>query len=534
MRLESARREVKAGAMMGDLFVGIDIGTSGVKVIVVDRAGGLVASASESLDFDRPRPGWTETPPSRWWNATVAATQQLVKEVGADRIAAAGLSGQMHGSVFLDAAALENAGRGPIDAIAPALMWNDQRTEPQRAAIEDLLGGRRACVEASGCPSLCGLTVPKLLWLRENKPDVAAQLAGMCLPKDFIALALTGAFCTDVGDASGTMLLDQRTRNWNERTMGALGVERSLVPKVVESGTVIGKVTAWASQATGLAEGTPIVIGSGDNQAAAIGAGVIEPGEVLAILGTSGVVLAPSSEPNADLAGDAPGRLNLFCDATGRGEDAGRWMLSGCMLSAAGSLEWARGVLAPDVSFDQLMREAEGVPAGCDGLVFLPYLTGERCPIPDPDARGGWIGLTRSHTRAHMVRAVIEGVSFGLAQILDIVRDVCGDTNAIRVVGGGAKSVLWRQVLADACGVPTVALEVDEGSALGAAAMAAYGAGAFASVAELAKVWVRPAEIAEPWDVPSLRAARAVYDRLYEDLKPASAALTALAASSNE
>ncbi|USN99546.1 MAG: xylulokinase [Phycisphaeraceae bacterium] len=513
---------------MSDCYLGIDIGTSGVKVVAADRRGKIVASATEAFDFDRPRPGWAETPPSRWWAATAAATRRLVESLGRRSIASIGLSGQMHGSVFLDADALKNAGRSPIGALRPALMWNDQRTEPQRAEIENLLGGRRACVEASGCPALCGLTAPKLLWLREHEPDIAARIAGMCLPKDYIALLLTGAFATDVGEGSGTMLFDNEARAWNARTLAALGVDREILPDAVEAGTIIGQVTAWAASQTWLPEGTPLAIGSGDNQAAAIGAGVVDPGEALAIVGTSGVVLAPSETHTPDLAGETPGRLNLFCDATGRGGRAGKWMLSGCMLSAAGSLEWARGVLAPGESFETLLGGAGEIAPGCEGLIFLPYLTGERCPIPDPEARGGWIGLTRSHTRAHLVRAVLEGVAFGLAQIMDIVREACGPAERVLVTGGGAKSAVWRRILADAFGSLVVPFEADEGSALGAAAMGAHGVGAFDDIASLARAWVRLGEPAEPDPAPALLKARAVYDRLYHDLHPASASLAAI------
>ncbi len=514
---------------MRTYFVGIDLGTSGVKAIAVAADGTVLASETEPFDYDRPRDGWAETPPSRWWERSAAATKRLMGRLEGGACGGVGLSGQMHGSVFLGAEALEGAGRGPIDALAPALMWNDQRTEPQRVAIEERLGGRRACVEASGCPSLCGLTAPKLLWLEDERPEVAAKVAGLCLPKDFLALNLTGAFVTDVGDASGTMLMDVRTRAWNERTVAALVRTPGVLPKVVESGTVVGRVTGWAAAQTGLPEGTPVAIGTGDNQAAAIGAGLVEPGEVLAILGTSGVVLAPTAGPEADLNGPTAGRLNVFCDSTGRGDTPGKWVLSGCMLSAAGSLQWARDTIAPGADFDELVREAGEIAPGCDGLVFLPYLTGERCPMPDPDARGAWIGLTRSHTRAHMIRAVLEGVSFGLAQILDIVREVAGPTERVRVVGGGAKSAVWRQILADAMGTPVAALAVDEGSALGAAAFGAYGVGAFDDLGALARAWVKIGETNEPRADARMAAARRVYDRLYEDLRPASGALAAIA-----
>ena len=512
-------------ADMRPIHLGIDVGTSGVKVLAVDDSGAIISSQTEHLDFDRPHAGWAETPPGRWWKATAAASRRLMDEIGTDcNLASIGLSGQMHGSVFLDRSALDRAGTGPIEAIYPALMWNDQRTDLQRSEIERLVGGRRKGVESTGCPSLNGLTAPKILWLREHHQELFARVAGICLPKDFVALQLTGVFSSDVGDASGTMLVDPRTRDWHPAIFHKLGIKRELLPKIAESGTVVGRITAWASQATGLPEGVPLVIGSGDNQAAAIGAGVVDPGEALVILGTSGVVLAPTATPTPDL-GETPGRLNLFCDSTGQGDQRGQWILSGCMLSAAGSLEWAREVIAPGVSFEQLDAEASRVPPGCEGLVFLPYLTGERCPIPDPMARGGWIGLTRSHTRGHLIRAVLEGVAFGLAQIMDIVREIAGPASRIRVTGGGAKSALWRQILADAFEAPVVPLRVSEGSALGAAAMGAFGVSAKRDIREITREWVRLDAPTEPAPSPAFREARRVYDRLYHDLRPAFEAL---------
>lgn len=518
------------------IFVGIDLGTSGVKAIAVDRAGQVVGTTSHGLDFDRPRQGWAETPPSRWWDATAAAVGSLVAGgLDASSIAAVGLSGQMHGSVFLDRAALDRAGSDTIDAIHPALMWNDQRTESSLAPIESALGGRAACVERTGCPPLTGLTAPKLHWLRTHEPAHAERVAALCLPKDYLALALTGELATDVGDASGTMLLDPRTRDWSPAVLDALKIDRAMLPAVHESGTAIGRVTRWAAEHTGLPAGTPIAIGSGDNQAAALGAGVTDPGSALAILGTSGVVLAPLDEPKTDHTPTSslakPGRINLFCDATGSERQRGAWLYSGCMLSAAGSLEWARDTISPGVAFDDLLREAGEAPAGCEGLIFLPYLTGERCPIPDPQARGGWIGLTRSHTRAHLMRAVLEGVAFNLAAILDIVRDATIAPSTVRVTGGGSASPEWCRILATAFGCPVVPLEVEEGPALGAAICAAVSIDAALDARALARGWSRPAQPIEPVaaTVPVMREARAVFERLHADLSPAHAALHTLA-----
>lgn len=511
------------------MFIGIDVGTSSTKGIVIDQSGVIVSSTHVSHDFDRPHPGWAEQDPAVWWDASRRVLGQLTQAVGGDQVQAVGLSGQMHGSVFLDQTAIDTAGLTEPVAIRPALMWNDQRTGAQCEQIETLAGGVRSLVERVGNAPLTGFTLPKILWLKAHEPDAFARLAGVCMPKDFVRLCLTGVLATDVGDAAGTLLLDVERRQWCDEVVRAVGLNRAILPSVLESGAVAGHVSAWAGRETGLKVGTPVVAGSGDNQCGGIGAGVVSSGRVAMTLGTSGVVFAHAPTCVRDLDATSPGRVHTMCSATGTAERAGVWTITGCMLSAAGSLEWARGVLAPGISFDDLMAEAREVPPGCDGLVFLPYLTGERCPHPDPNARGGWIGLTRSHTRAHLMRAVIEGVCFGLADVFELVRSVVPDINEIRLGGGGAKSNLWRQMLADVLGQELVSMSVEEGPAHGAALLAAVSAGAFATIEEACDAVVVPSQHTAPGKhVDLYQPARETYRSLYPVLKSTMSSLTRL------
>ncbi len=509
------------------MFIGLDVGTSSTKGIVIDGAGVVVASHSEAHDFDRPQPGWAEQDPAVWWGATRLVLQSLTAAVGADEIKAVGLSGQMHGSVFLDQKAIEVAGGAEPRAIRPALMWNDQRTAAACEEIVDRIGGVRALVEQVGNAPLTGFTLPKILWFRAHEPEAFDALKAVCLPKDFVRLCLSGALATDVGDAAGTLLLDVEKRDWSATVVEAMDLDRSILPPVLESGAIAGRVTSWASSETGLAKGTPIVVGSGDNQCGGIGAGVVSQGRVALTLGTSGVVFAHTASCVRDLDETSPGRVHTMCSATGDGAARGAWTITGCMLSAAGSLEWARSVLAPGVAFEELMNEAARAPAGCDGLVFLPYLTGERCPYPDPVARGGWVGLTRSHTRGHLVRSVLEGVCFGLADVLELVETVVPDVAEIRLGGGGAKSNLWRQILADVLGRELVSMRVEEGPAHGAALLAAVSQGAFATIQEACDAVVQPLQCTEPGsEVNGYQTVHSEYRGLYAALSPTMHALS--------
>ncbi len=510
-------------------LLGLDVGTSSLKAVIIDAAGAVLSTASSAYEVDRPHEGWSEQPPERWWAAACKAVPQAVAaaKLSPKDIRAIGLSGQMHGSVFLDAAALRAAATGPINAIRPALLWNDQRTAAQCIAIEHAIGGREALVRAVANPALTGFTLPKVLWLREHEPHNFAKLTNggkLGLPKDFISLQLTGQLTTDVGDASGTLLLNVEKRTWSDHLCRVLNLDMSILPPLVESGTRIGEVTPWAASQIGVAPGTPVIAGSGDNQAGAIGAGIVVPGLVLATLGTSGVIYAHSPKPRLDPAG----RVLTMCAADGTSHTPGHWSITGCTLSAAGALQWARDTIAPGVPFDALMSEAALVPPGCEGLLFLPYLTGERCPFPDPLARAAWIGLTARHTRAHMIRAVLEGVAFTMRQILDLVRNLPVDITRIRLGGGGNKSLLWRQMQADIYETPVAMLNCDEGPAYGVALLAGVGINHWPTVEAACAATIHETEVLHPNPTtsPLYHHPRSLHANLYPQLKSTFAATT--------
>ena len=472
------------------LLIGIDVGTSGTKVIACAESGEVLASAAAPHEIMQPRAGWSEQSPEGWWEATTRALREMCagEAVRGKAISAVGLSGQMHGSVFLGREALEAPESAP--ALRPALLWNDQRTAAQCAAIEEAVGGRLALVRRVGNAALTGFTAPKILWLREHEPETFARVGAVCLPKDYIRLRLTGELATDVGDASGTLLFDPAARAWRRDVLDALGLDARLLPRALESAAVAGRVSARGAAQSGLPEGMPVAAGSGDNMTSALGCGVVGPGQVAAVLGTSGVVICHTDRPRVDDEGPTPGRMHTLCAADGTSERAGGWLLTGCTLSAAGCVQWLREALFPERSYEELMAEAAGAPPGSAGLVFLPYLTGERCPHPDPTARGAFVGLTSRHGRGHVVRAVIEGACFTMAQILGIMRSLGVAPPSIRVTGGAARSPRWRQILADCTGCAVVTTNAEEGPAYGAAALAAVGAGAYESVADVCRAWI--------------------------------------------
>ncbi len=524
------------------MLLGIDIGTSSTKGLLVLPDGRVVASASRAYPVDRPHPGWSEQDPARWWEATVAVVGELLSHTEADatQIRAIGVSGQMHGSVFLDQAALDRAGSGRIHAIHPALLWNDQRTATQCESIERAMGGRVAIVRAVGNAALPGFTLPKLLWLREHEPDAYSRLAMLVNPKDFINLQLTGLPSTDVGDASGTLLFDPATRAWAPAMLDALGIEPGLLPPIYESAAIVGGLTPWAAGELGLRPATPVVAGSGDNQCGAIGAGVVAPGMVAATLGTSGVIYAHASRPRLDLPSRAPdtdaelpppGRVHTMCAAAG----ADSWCNTGCMLAAAGALQWARDTIAPAVEIQVLIDEAAIAPIGCEGLVFMPHLSGERCPYPDPRARGAWVGLTMRHTRAHMVRAVLEGVAFTMVQMLDIVRSLPVGVEHARLGGGGARSRLWRQIHADVFGLPVSIPATEQGPAFGAALLAGVGSGMWETVVDACGQTILLRETVEPsHEADQYLHIRAVHTALYARLRETFDSLGSLAPGNDE
>ena len=497
---------------MADLLLGIDIGTSATKTIVIDDSGSVVASADAPHQVSMPRPGWSEQEPDWWWRAVCDAVRALLTGAGLEpsSVAAVGLSGQMHGSVFLP----RDARPESPNVVRPALLWNDQRTAPECDEIEQRLGGRRKLIEATGNPALTGLTAPKILWLRRHEPEAFSRVAKVILPKDYIAFRLSGSLITDVGDGSGTLLLDPGTRSWSDAVLESLELDRSLLPECVESSAVVGSVSDFAAEATGLAAGTPVVAGSGDQMTGAVGAGIVREGVVSATLGTSGVVFAHAGPRVPD---DDSGRLQIMCAAV-----PGECCVYGCMLSAAGALQWFRDCLAPEWTFEELDHEASHIGPGAEGLIFLPYLTGERCPHPDPAARGAFIGLTARHVRAHLTRAVLEGVAMGMGDMLDLVRALGIAPKEIRMSGGGAKSALWRTIHAAVFDAPVTTLNTAEGSAYGAAVLAGVGCGVWDSVAAACDACLRERSRIEP-EAPLVQryaSLRSSFDAMYPALSP--------------
>jgi xylulokinase len=484
-------------------LLGLDIGTSGAKALLCDASGALLATALEEYPLASPQPLWSEQNPADWWRGSQAALRAVLAQAGvpAGEIAGLGLTGQMHGSVFLDES----------DAvIRPALLWNDQRTAAECDEITRRVGAERLLALA-GNPALTGFQAPKILWLRNREPENYARLRRVLLPKDYIRLLLTGERATDASDAAGTLLLDLRARNWSDEILAALEIPRDWLPRVYEGPEVTGRLLPDVARSLGLPAGLPVVAGGGDNAAAAVGTGIIRPGAVSSSIGTSGVLFAHSDE----LAFDPRGRLHTFCHTV-----PGKYHLMGVTLAAGGSLRWLRDTvcdpekaLAPRLGVDpyELMtREAERAPVGAEGLVFLPYLTGERSPHLDPLARGAFVGLSSRHARAHLIRAVMEGVVYSLRDSFEIMRELGVPLQQIRATGGGGKSAFWRQMQADIYGAPVEQLRAEEGPAYGAALLAGVGAGLFASVEDAADAAVAVAARTEPRPADAGR-----YDQFY-------------------
>jgi len=502
------------------VLLGLDIGTSATKAILIDGTGRVLATADARHEVSMPKPGWSEQAPDWWWNAVCEAIPRAIDAAGvaADEIKAVGLSGQMHGSVFLPA---DPDPRDPRP-VRNAILWNDQRTEAECAEIEHAASGRRELIAMTGNPALTGFTAPKILWLRNHEPDHFDQTAKVILPKDYIRFRLSGELATDFGDGSGTLLLDLRARDWHKGLLSRLELDASLLPALVESAEPTGRVGQWAAEATGLAQGTIVVGGSGDQMTGAVGMGVVAPGIVSAALGTSGVIFAHAG---GNLPEDPEGRVQIMCAAVPE-----EYCMYGCMLSAAGALQWFHDHFAPEAGFAQLDADAESVGVGADGLIFLPYLTGERCPHPDPRARGAFVGLTARHARAHLVRAVMEGVAFGMAGMLDLVRDLGVLPEEVRLGGGGAKSPLWRTIQAAAYHTPVATLSTAEGSAYGAALLAGVGCGVWSTVGEACRATLGVESHLEPDPemVPRYARIREVYDALYPALRDSLHALSDL------
>lgn len=489
------------------VFLGIDVGTSATKALLCDQTGKVLATSAAENPIHVPKPGWSEQEPRDWWTSSVEALHAVCKKarIKPEKIDAIGLSGQMHGSVFVD-----KAGK----SLRRALLWNDQRTVQQCQEIEQKAGGRAALIDLVNNVALTGFTAPKILWVRQNDPKTYEKTCKVLLPKDYIRLRLTGEFASEVSDASGTLLLDVRRRTWSKELLGRLQIDADLMPRLYESVEVTGTITKAAARQTGLREGVPVVGGAGDQPAGAIGNGIVKAGIVSATFGTSGVVFAHSDTPVPN----PEGVLQSFCHAV-----PGKWCVFGCMLSAGGSLQHVRNMLMPDAVsalrkagkdpgelYPMILEVAQQAPAGCEGLFFLPYLTGERCPYPDPTARGGWIGMTVRHTRAHLLRSVVEGITFGMRDQVELFRRLGTQIKQIRSGGGGARSEWWRQIQADMFRAPVVTINTQEGAAYGVALLAATSAGAFASVEQACGKAIQITTTAKP-----RKSVAAVYDQMY-------------------
>ena len=459
--------------------IGIDVGTTGARAVAVDERGAVVSARTDEYPLLTPRPRWTEQDPEEWWRASrevLAAVRAATGAAGHD-VVAIGLSGQMHGSVFLDRSG---------DVIRPALLWNDQRTGPQCDEITRRVGAGRL-VEITGNPALTGFQAPKVLWVRDEEPANYGRVAHVLLPKDYVRYRLANELATDASDAAGTLFLDLRTRTWSGDVLDALDVPASWLPEVFESPDVAGKLAEDVAAELGLAAGIPVAAGGGDNAAAAIGTAVTREGVMSSSIGTSGVLFAHAK----GAAIDPSGRVHAFADSV-----PGGYCLLAVTLSAGGSLRWWRDVTG--VGYEQLVAEAADVPVGSEGLVFLPYLTGERTPHLDPNATGGFVGLTARHTRGHMTRALMEGVLFGLRDGLEIMRGLGVRPAAIRATGGGAISEVWLQLQADVYGAPVHRLAIEEGAAYGAALLGHVAAGTFGDVDGATSVVRTLDEVTEP------------------------------------
>ncbi len=447
-------------------FIGIDTSTTATKTLLMDEDGRVLGVASQEYAYETPHPLWSEQDPALWWHATLASLRQILAQTGADEkaIRGIGLTGQMHGLVLLD----ENG-----EVLRPAILWNDQRTGPQCDTIRNRLG-REKLIQITGNDALTGFTAPKILWVQEHEPEIWERARHILLPKDYLRYKLTGEFACDKAGGSGTILFDLAQRDWSPKVLSALEIPADYLPKTYEGTAVTGALSSAVAEELGLPAGIPVFGGGGDQAAAAVGTGAVRAGVVSLSLGTSGVVFATADGPTIE----PEGRLHAFCHTV-----PGKWHLMGVMLSAAGSLRWHRDTFAPQMPYDKLLEPAADIPAGSDGLFFLPYLTGERTPHPDPLARGAFVGLTVRHGFPHLTRAVLEGVAFGLRDSFELMKSAgLEEISQVRVTGGGARSPLWRQILADVFGAEIVTVNAEEGAAYGAALLAATGSGVFESV----------------------------------------------------
>ena len=473
-------------------LIGIDVGTGGSRAVLIDAAGKIVSSATvEHKSFVSLQTGWAEQDPHDWWRASAAAIRSAITKAGisADEIKGVGLSGQMHGAVLLDS---------HDEVLRPAIIWCDQRSGEQCKDLTAHVGATRL-IELTCNPALTGFTLPKLLWVRDHEPETWQRVRSVLLPKDFVRFRLSGDKATDVADASGTLLLNVAARRWSTEMLDAAEMKSDLLPRVYESQEVTGSISAKAAEETGLLAGTPVIAGAGDQAAGAVGLGIVRPGMISATIGTSGVVFAATNTP----ALDPKGRVHTFCHAIPK-----RWHVMGVTQGAGLSLRWFRdqfGVKSTDLSgavsgdpYGSLTAEAAHVPPGADGLLWAPYLMGERTPHLDPDARAALVGLTASHTRAHIVRAILEGVAFSLKDSFEILKELNVPCETIRLGGGGARSELWRQIQADVYGHEVETVEAEEGAAYGVAVLAGVASGAWPSVDAACDAIVRTRDRVKP------------------------------------
>jgi xylulokinase len=501
-------------------LLGLDIGTSGAKALVCDAHGAGIVTALAEYPLAMPQPLWSEQSPADWWLGARTAIRSVLQSAGIDgsQVVGLGLTGQMHGAVFLDER---------NEVIRPALLWNDQRTAAECAEITARVGAERL-IAIAGNPALTGFQAPKILWLRNHEPANYARLARVLLPKDYIRLKLAGVAAADASDAAGTLLLDLRTRDWSAEILQALAIPREWLPRVVEGPAVTGGLLPDVAAELGLPAGLPIIAGGGDNAAAAVGTGIVRSGVISSSIGTSGVLFAHSDT----IALDPQGRLHTFCHAV-----PGQYHLMAVTLAAGGSFQWLRNTLRAagraDLSYAELADLAATAPIGAEGLIFLPYLSGERTPHLDPLARGAFIGLTARHTIAHMARAVMEGVVYSLRDGLEIMRGLGLAINDVRATGGGGKSALWRRMQADIYGAPVSTLVAEEGPAYGAALLAGVGSGVFADVPAAVAQCIVVGGVTHPDPAAQARydAVYAIYRDLYGQLRTSMAALSELAAS---
>ena len=490
------------------MFLGIDVGTGGTRAVLVNARGSVIAShAALHAAIACEHIGWAEQEPEDWWRATREAIHGVLIAAGiaSSAIQAVGLTGQMHGCVVLDAAG---------EVLRPALIWCDQRTQPQCDWLTETIG-RERLIALTANPALPNFTLTRLLWIREHQPEIFARIKHVLCPKDFVRLRMTGEYAMDMQEASGTLLLDVPHRRWSGEVAAAAGIPMEWLPRLFESPEICGRISTAGAAATGLAEGTPVAAGAGDQGAGAVGMGILAPGSVSATIGTSGVVFAATDSAVLD----PLGRLHTFCHAA-----PGRWHVMGVTNGAGLSLQYFRNTFTADaegrtLSYDELSALAAEAPAGSAGLLWAPYLFGERTPHLDPEARAAFVGITASHTRGHFIRAVMEGVAYSLRDSFMLFAELGIPVECIRLGGGGARGPLWRQIQADVYGRPVELLAAEEGGAYGAALLAGTGVGAWASVDAACEQSIHVAETIQPRNARSMDEGYTHYRRMYPALR---------------